>query len=144
MSSTETLREKRCRFTRALSKLEAFVRASGMECCYEEVKRSDEQACINALGPMGRSRLCAHLDREPEFATLALAIRNNVGSGIRGSLHELGLAADVNLYRNGKWLSSTEDHRAVGEYWESLGPDHRWGGRFGDGNHYSIEHGGRK
>lgn len=58
------------------------------------------------------------------------------------SLHYDRLAIDLNLFRDGKWLNKTEDHRALGEFWESIGGS--WGGRFGDGNHYSLEHQGRK
>lgn len=59
-----------------------------------------------------------------------------------GSLHKERLAIDFNLFKDGKFLTQTEDHRPLGEYWESLGGS--WGGRFNDGNHYSLEHGGRK
>lgn len=59
-----------------------------------------------------------------------------------GSLHGMRLAVDLNLFRDGKYLSSTEDHRKLGEYWESIGGS--WGGRFRDGNHYSLEHGGKR
>lgn len=55
------------------------------------------------------------------------------------STHTVALAADLNLYRDGRWLSATADHRPFGEFWESLHPLARWGGRFGDGNHYSFE-----
>lgn len=58
------------------------------------------------------------------------------------SLHYVRLAIDLNLFKDGAYLTSTEDHQAFGEYWESLGGS--WGGRFGDGNHYSIEHMGRR
>lgn len=58
------------------------------------------------------------------------------------SLHRSRLAVDFNLFKNGQWLTETEDHRELGEYWESLGGT--WGGRFNDGNHYSLEHGGMK
>lgn len=58
------------------------------------------------------------------------------------SLHKERLAIDLNLFKDGKFLTQTEDHRPLGEYWESLGGS--WGGRFEDGNHYSLEHGGRK
>ncbi len=64
------------------------------------------------------------------------------GYSSANSLHKERLAIDLNLFRDGKYLTSTEDHRPLGEYWESLGGT--WGGRFGDGNHYSITHGGRK
>jgi hypothetical protein len=59
-----------------------------------------------------------------------------------GSLHYSRLAIDLNLFRDGKYLIKDEDHRELGEYWESLGGS--WGGRFGDGNHYSLEHEGRR
>lgn len=58
------------------------------------------------------------------------------------SCHKLRLAIDLNLFRDGKYLSSSEDHRPLGEWWESQGGI--WGGRFGDGNHYSLEHEGAK
>lgn len=58
------------------------------------------------------------------------------------SLHKLKLAIDLNLFRDGKYLASTEDHRPLGEWWESIGGT--WGGRFNDGNHYSLEHNGCK
>lgn len=69
------------------------------------------------------------------------------GSGIEHSLHLLKLAIDLNLFKNGKWLKENTDHKSLGEFWESLStPDFKciWGGRFGDGNHYSIEHDGVK
>lgn len=58
------------------------------------------------------------------------------------SCHYIRLAIDLNLFKDGKYLSLTEDHRPLGEFWESLGGS--WGGRFNDGNHYSLEHEGRK
>ena len=62
-----------------------------------------------------------------------------------GSLHFEGLAQDIDLYDNtGKYLDKTEDHTPYGVYWESLHPDCRWGGEWGDGNHYSITYQGKK
>jgi hypothetical protein len=58
------------------------------------------------------------------------------------SLHYVRLAIDLNLFKNGLYLQATKDHEPLGVYWESLGGS--WGGRFGDGNHYSLEHEGRK
>ena len=59
------------------------------------------------------------------------------GYGESKSFHKLRLAIDINLYKEGKYLTKTEDHKVLGEYWESLGGS--WGGRFSnaDGNHYS-------
>lgn len=58
------------------------------------------------------------------------------------SAHKARLAVDLNLFKGAKFLTSSEDHRPLGEYWESLGG--AWGGRFNDGNHYSLEHQGIK
>jgi hypothetical protein len=65
--------------------------------------------------------------------------------GLKESLHTLKLAADLNLFRNGRYLRSTESHRLSGEKWETRHVLCRWGGRFEspDGNHYSVAHAGR-
>lgn len=67
------------------------------------------------------------------------------GKGIRTTLHAQRLAADLNLFKDGKYLTGTEDHRELGEWWEKQHKLCRWGGRFKrrDGNHYSLTHGGR-
>lgn len=69
---------------------------------------------------------------------------NAADGGHKNSLHLIGLAQDWNLYKDQIWLTNTEDHLPLGEYWESIGGT--WGGRFKkpDGNHYSLEHGGMK
>jgi hypothetical protein len=68
----------------------------------------------------------------------------NCKAGKSHSLHKVRLAIDLNLFQGGVWLQKTEDHKPLGEFWEGLAPDARWGGRFQDGNHYSLEYGGRK
>jgi hypothetical protein len=62
--------------------------------------------------------------------------------GSPNSLHRLRLAIDLNLFRDGVFLTSTNDHLPLGEFLESIGGT--WGGRFGDGNHYSLAYGGKK
>ena len=52
------------------------------------------------------------------------------------SKHYVRLAIDLNLFKDGKYLRSTEAHRPLGEFWEGLGGI--WGGRFEDGNHYEL------
>ena len=54
------------------------------------------------------------------------------------SVHKLKLAIDLNLFKDGQFLSTTEAHRPLGEWWESQHPDARWGGHYSDGNHYSF------
>ena len=87
------------------------------------------------------------------------------GVGHPNSLHGKRLAGDTNLFDSvtGDYLTDTESHRPLGLYWESktgwynssgarCDPDtpgsdlvkFHWGGRFNDGNHYSIGYGGMK
>jgi len=64
------------------------------------------------------------------------------------SNHYIRLAIDLNLFKDGEYLQDTMAHKPFGEYWESLHPLCRWGGRinpktkksYGDGNHYALEH----
>lgn len=73
------------------------------------------------------------------------------GVGIVNSVHRLKLAADINLFRNGKFMTASEDHKAFGAWWVDQHRLCRWGGDFArrgskrrDGNHYSLEHNGVK
>lgn len=58
------------------------------------------------------------------------------------SAHKNRLAIDLNLFKDGVYLPRTEDHRKLGMWWEEQGGV--WGGRFNDGNHYSLEYNGVK
>jgi len=62
--------------------------------------------------------------------------------GSEVSLHRDRLAVDFNLFRDGVYLRGTEDYRPLGEVWEAMGGS--WGGRFNDGNHFSLAYKGRK
>jgi hypothetical protein len=111
-----TLREKQSLHVCLVAKLIEYATQRGYELTWGEAWRTPEQAVLNA----------------------------RTGKGIRNSLHGDRLAVDLNLFRDGVFLSSSDAHRPLGEYWETLHSLARWGGRFGDGNHYSIEHEGRK
>lgn len=81
--------------------------------------------------------------RAPETALLYA----KDGRGISNSLHIERLAVDLNAFKDGRYLSRSEDYAELGAYWESLSNEEitcHWGGRFGDGNHFSIGHAGRK
>jgi len=58
------------------------------------------------------------------------------------SNHYIRLAVDFNLFKDGRYLTETSDHEFLGLFWEEMGGS--WGGRFNDGNHYSLEHNGRR
>jgi hypothetical protein len=111
-----TLRQKQSLFAQLFGTLIARIYEQGYECTLDWVYRPPEIAAYYA----------------------------DLGIGIRSSLHTVKLAADVNLFRGGVWLRTSEEHRPFGEWWEMQHPLCRWGGRFGDGNHYSLEHDGRK
>lgn len=111
-----TLREKQSLFVQLVAGLLAQAPRLGFELTFGEAYRSPEEA-----------------------ARLA-----KLGTGLKNSLHIQKLAIDLNLFKAGKYLSSTEAHRPLGEWWERQHPLCRWGGRFGDGNHYSLEHEGRR
>lgn len=72
------------------------------------------------------------------------------GYGHSKSCHKIKLAIDLNLFKDVDndgdmdFLEKTEFHRPLGEWWEKQHPLARWGGRFNDGNHYSLEHEGMR
>ncbi|MGL5646688.1 MAG: M15 family metallopeptidase [Clostridium sp.] len=111
----ETLGQKQRRFTRMIAELITFAYANGYELTVGDAYRDPR-----LHGDMGVKK----------------------GYGHASSNHKQRLAIDFNLFKDGKFLTSTEDHRPLGEFWESIGGS--WGGRFNDGNHYSVEHNGVK
>lgn len=52
------------------------------------------------------------------------------------SQHYKKLAADLNLFIDGEYIRDDRGHKVLGEFWESLDPLNRWGGRYDDANHY--------
>jgi len=71
------------------------------------------------------------------------------GVGHPRSLHGSKLAIDLDLFKwdadtGWEYCKDTEDHAELGAWWKAQHPDFRWGGDFGDGNHYSMTHGGMR
>lgn len=124
MSLQETLGQKQRRFVRDVGRLIEFAYAvvcigpdDGLS--FGEAWRTPEQSVLNQQN----------------------------GKGISNSLHKDRLAIDLNLILDGEYKTNYKDYQTLGEFWESLGDDYYWGGRFiklKDGNHFSIGHGGRK
>lgn len=111
----ETLGQKQRRFARMVARLLDRAHEMGYE-----VTLGDAYRDPRVFGKFGERR----------------------GYGAAKSAHKQRLAIDLNLFRDGKYLDKSEDHRALGEWWEAQGGT--WGGRFSDGNHYSLEHNGCK
>lgn len=108
-----SLREARCIFTQLMATLIQQARSMGYECAAAEVSRDPRVAALNARS----------------------------GKGVSNSLHLSGLAIDLLLYKDGKYLDRTEDHAFLGAWWKKQHPNCRWGGDIKsrpDGNHYSF------
>jgi len=69
------------------------------------------------------------------------AVGEKKGYGAANSCHKIRLAIDLNLFKDGKYMTATNDYKLLGDFWESIGGT--WGGRFSDGNHFSISHDGK-
>lgn len=57
------------------------------------------------------------------------------------SVHKLRLAIDLNLFIGDEYITDGANPAYVklGEFWETVHPLARWGGRFKDANHFSFE-----
>ena len=107
-----TLRQKQSLFARNIAKLIQYAYAEGYEVTFGDAYRDPR-----VHGKPGEKK---------SYSSAS-------------SNHKLRLAVDLNLFLDGKYLTSTESHRVLGCYWETLHPDNRWGGRFNDGNHYEQQ-----
>jgi len=139
-----TLGEKQRKFFYLFGKLIEWLYANGYEATFGEAYRSDEQAEINALGNFRRQELCAYLRAKNEFEQLAFCIGNNTGSGIRITLHGRRLAVDINLFKDGVYLTDSASYAEAGAFWKTLDPSCCWGGDFPkpDAYHFSFTHEG--
>ena len=113
--SAETLSQKRFKFPLMVAKLIEKAHEMGFEVTFGDAYRDPRMH-----GEFGEKK----------------------GYGAPKSCHKLRLAIDLNLYKDGMYLETTADHKPLGEWWESQGGT--WGGRFNDGNHYSLSHDGAK
>jgi len=86
------------------------------------------------------AQLIQYIQQNGYWVTLGDAYAKSGHS--HNSLHYIRLAIDINLFKNKVYLKNTADYKQIGEYWESIGGS--WGGRFNDGNHFSLEHEGKK
>jgi len=112
-TTSETLGQKQRRFTRMSVRLIDYAHSLGYEITLGDAYRDPR-----VFGPIG----------------------TRLGYGESKSAHKQRLAIDLNLFIDGKYMADTESHRVLGEWWEGQGGV--WGGRFQDGNHYSLEHDG--
>ena len=106
-----TLKQRRSIFSLNFAKLIIWINEQpGYTCGICEVMRTPEQAAIYA----------------------------KKGVGIIHSLHLDSCAGDLAIWLNGVYVESTDGYKFAGDYWESLHPQNRWGGRFKDGDHFEM------
>lgn len=110
-----TLGQKQRKFTRMIAQLIVFAYDKGYELTFGDAYRD--------------TRVHGAVGTKKSYSSAS-------------SLHKERLAVDFNLFKDGVYMTASEDYRELGEFWESIGG--AWGGRFNDGNHFSLEHGGRK
>jgi len=100
-------------------------------------------ALIKQIYTLGLEMTFGETYRTPEQA----ALNEKRGLGIANSLHIKRLAIDINLFKDGIYLTNCDDYAVLGTFWKSLHPLARWGGDFTnlkDGGHFSLEHEGVK
>jgi hypothetical protein len=97
---------------------------------------------IHLIGPY---RVVMEEAYRPRETALYYAARK---LGISNSLHTQKLAFDFSLDIRGTYQDTTIAHQPLGLMWEEMGRyagiPTAWGGRFGDGNHYSCSYRGVK
>jgi len=121
MSLGSTQRE----FSRQVAELIEFIYKSGYECTLGDAYRDPR-----VFGEMGdKNSIIGKENSYPAY-------------GRAKSAHKQRLAIDLNLFKDGVYLSTTEAHRPFGLWWKSRHPDNVCGGDFDDGNHYSRKYGG--
>lgn len=108
------LSEKQCIFAQNVGKLIEFIYHAGYACTFGETFRTPLQAAVYA----------------------------RQGKGVEDSLHCKKLAIDLNLFKDGSYLTAFNDYEPFGHYWISLHPANRWGGHFEklvDSNHFEMQ-----
>lgn len=113
-----TLREKRVLFSRLLSELVLWIFEQGWEVAYDEVT--------------------VHSPRWARKGVERILVQDAVHK--RNSFHHQGLAADLNLYVDGNYISDG-DHpvwQALAAKWTSMHEFCTSGVGFGDANHVSF------
>lgn len=116
-TTNETLGQMQRDHVGCVGKLIQFAYAAGYEFTWGEAYRTQEQAQWNV----------AH------------------HTGIMNSVHMVRLAVDLQLFKDGVYITDPRAYAFLGTYWKTLHPNARWGGDFGtvDADHFSFTYQGR-
>ena len=94
-------------FTRNVAKLIVFANENCFELTFGEAHRTNEQQLIYVQTGKSKTMNSNHLRR---------------------------LAVDFNFFKNGNLTYKWDDIKIVGDYWETLHPQNRWGGDWNKNN----------
>jgi len=111
MSPLKSIRERQSVFVLNIALLIQHTYSIGYELTFGEALRTPEQQAIYIKNGRSKTINSKHLTR---------------------------LAIDLNLFKDGVYLTATEDYRLLGDYWKNLNQENVWGGDFGDGNHFQM------
>lgn len=114
-----TLREKQSLFMAMVGKLISFAYENGYELTGGELQRTYDQQLLHfegyTLTKTGSALKLAHTSKK---------------SKTMHSKHLEKLAIDLNVFKDGQYLTNKEDCQILGDYWESLHEDCKWGGNW--------------
>ena len=124
-----TLREKQSLFLKNAAKLILFAYENGYELTGGELLRTKEQQLLYFEG--------FKLDRIGSNLKL---FKTAPKSKTMNSRHLQKLAIDINLFKDGKYLTDAESFKPLHEYWKTLHPDNHSGYEWGwDFNHFEMK-----
>lgn len=98
-----TLGEKQELFTYNMAKLIMWANEKGYKARARELQRTMEQQELYIKQGKSQTKKSNHLN---------------------------SCAVDIYFTKNGKLIESKEELQTIGDYWESLHPDNKWGGNY--------------
>lgn len=108
-----------------------------MSALQEEFSQSVAKLIVKAA-ELGYGVTLGDAYRSPEQAAANAA----AGTGVARSLHTDRLAIDINLFKDGIYITDDTGHKDLGAWWKTLGDHYKWGGNIvhprADPNHYSM------
>ncbi|WP_169976235.1 M15 family metallopeptidase [Campylobacter sp. RM16191] len=94
---------------------------------HQEAFSSDFCKLLNYLHDNGYKVRCGELERTKAQQEIYF---KEGKSKTMNSNHLKRCAVDLHIFKNGNWLMTKADLQEIGDYWESLSPENRWGGNF--------------
>lgn len=126
------LSEKQAIFSKNISYLIQYANKIGIDLTFGEAHRTQSQILLNFFGY-----------KVVKGGVLGIKLRKSKKlSNTLHSLHASRLAVDFNFFIDGNLTYEKEDIQRLGDYWEGLHPDNRWGGNwttFVDTPHFEMK-----